>query len=729
MKTLKKIFVGFINLFGIPHNNRYVKDYLNASNMRSAVYMSSIIVLLEMWMIVRRFVEDLVPLWQKSGSSNYFMDVFSNTSGFWLLLSLGITMLFYSLLYLDKKRRDKHFIVLLICAGITIVFTFLFPLELYPQAKLDKYLASPWKFMLLILLYSSIMLFAISTILAAFYQKKGGKQEWVTSVFVISCFAFACLVFGVRVSYSDFGNVVEHKQIICFLMMSLYVGCLLIWKPYVSVGILGTIFLLFHLLLTTLSDVRPVPDGDVVNYITFFISLSMVCISIYNQRVQQAKKDEILARSANVDSLTELHSFEYFIKLVGESINSKKAQLEKWVYLFLDITSFKIFNDQKGFAEGNKFLYSVGQTLSKYFQDGYITRQSDDHFLVFCPYVDIEEKLAIINEEIGKLDLDIRPGIKVGAYIFRDENEDPHQSVEKARYACGELKHTIGKNFLIYDTAMHDNYRLVQYVVRNIDRAIENGWLETYYQPIVLGDDNSVCEMEALVRWNDEKYGNLSPAKFIPALENAQLIYKLDIAVFEIVCKQLKHEIMNDLPVVPVSVNFSRADFALLDMFENIEKIASRYKIPRELISIEITESALSENAESLKVAMKKLKEKGYSLWLDDFGSGYSSLNVLKEYDFDLLKLDMRFLSTLTNNDKSRALISSVISMAKQIGMSTICEGVEREEQADFLKSVNCDKLQGYLFGKPVPYKQMQQMIEEHKIKLSGEIKRGRKVA
>ena len=145
-------------------------------------------------------------------------------------------------------------------------------------------------------------------------------------------------------------------------------------------------------------------------------------------------------------------------------------------------------------------------------------------------------------------------------------------------------------------------------------------------------------------------------------------------------------------------------------------------------IASDLAESALLEKGDVLKKAIKRLHEKGFSLWLDDFGSGYSSLNSLKDYEFDVLKLDMRFLSSLTNNDKSKALIKSVIAMAKDIGMETVCEGVERKDQAEFLRSTNATRLQGYYYSKPIPYKDMEEKIINHEVNLSKDIKKGRKV-
>ncbi len=728
---MKKVLDKVREILGLKHNSQYVKDYLNEANIRSSIYMSAVIVILEVWMILRYIIEGDVADAVKANNNNLFLGMFKTTQTFWLFLSLGITMFAYAIFYLYKKKSKVPYVVVIICAVITLIFTALMPFETFRSVKdangnVDGFPLT--KNLLLVAYYVSIMLFALCIICASTYKIKSNKKTWVSSLLVITFFALTCLVFGIRVSFSDYFNSAQQKQIICFLMMSIYIGCLLIWKPYVSLGILGTVFLGFYFLLKAFETHRPLFDGDVVNYITFFISLLLICVSIYDQRVKEAQKDEELEILATEDTLTGLLSFEYFISVTKRSIDHDRLKVQEWVYLFLDITNFKIFNDQRGFEEGNKFLHETARILNETFPNSSITRQSDDHFVVFTRNEGILEKIKEANQKIGKLDLDIRPGIKVGAYIFRDPLEDPHQSVEKARYACAFLKNDMAHNYLEYDLKMHENYRLVQYIVRHIEEAVEKGNIEVFYQPVVWAKDESLCSLEALARWRDDKFGFLPPDKFVPALEAAQLAHKLDFAVLELVCKNLKHCILNDLPVLPVSINFSRMDFILVNVVDTIESIVNKYKIPRDLIHIEVTESALLESQDNLKNAIKKFHEKGFEVWLDDFGSGYSSLNALKEFEFDVLKLDMRFLSGFTNNDKSKALIKSVILLANQIGMKTVCEGVERKEQSIFLKSVNCDRLQGYCYGKPDTYDKIEQKIAKKELILSKEIKKGSKI-
>ena len=753
MKFLSSLWNGFLNIFGIRKNTKYVKNYLNDANMRSGVFMSFIIFVLEVWLVIRQTNKYIYPtLINPENTAPWFQVVFQNTSLYFLMMFFGGAMFAYSLLYSSKKQSLAKMIIPIVAAGISLILVCLLPLEFkYKSINLaDPSKAKVIRGVFRLLFYVSVALFDLGIIFSSIYRHKGGRRGSLSSVMVISLFALVCLMFGVMVSYGDFisskiysiqtgtdeeGNPImkdfllnddKNKQIICFLMFSIYIGCLLIWNPLISIGILGVLFLGFYFAINHIVDLggRVVPEGDKINYITFYISLTMVCISIYSQRISEATKDEELEELATKDKLTGLMSFEYFILQVRDRIEKYNIQRSDSVYLFINVTNFKIYNDQKGFELGNKFLKDVGQILSEIFNTySLICRQSDDHFIVFAFNKDIEEKINLVNEKMKALDPDIKPGIMVGAYEVYNPNDDPRYAVEKARYAYSALKrNNNGKIVLYYDEQMHDNYLKVQYVVAHIDEAIEKGYLKAYYQPVVWSKGRTLCGAEALARWVDPKYGFMSPGMFIPALESARLVYKLDKEILRLVCQDIRYNIDNGLPVLPVSINFSRADFGLIDIVEVVESTVEQYKVPHELLHIEITESALTDEEDTLKLTINRLHEKGFATWLDDFGSGYSSFNVLKDYEFDVLKLDMKFLTGFSDNNKARSLIKSVINMAEQIGMKTLCEGVETAEQAAFLEEASCGRLQGYLYGKPLSYQDLMERIAKGEFALSDDI-------
>lgn len=258
---------------------------------------------------------------------------------------------------------------------------------------------------------------------------------------------------------------------------------------------------------------------------------------------------------------------------------------------------------------------------------------------------------------------------------------------------------------------INDQSRVHDYVTTHIDEAIANEWIKVYYQPVVRALTGQLCGAESLARWIDPEAGFLPPDKFIGALEESNSIYKLDCFVVEKVCSDIHERLVKGLPAFPVSVNFSRIDFTMCDMLRLIEDVIEKYDIPRDYIHIEITESMIVKDEDLMTNVIESFRSRGYEIWMDDFGSGYSSLTLLKDYHFDLLKLDMRFLSTMT--DRSKTILRSTVRMAKDIGMKTLSEGVETIEQIEFLTSIGCGKLQGFFYGKPMPLEEMLEHIEK----------------
>ena len=254
------------------------------------------------------------------------------------------------------------------------------------------------------------------------------------------------------------------------------------------------------------------------------------------------------------------------------------------------------------------------------------------------------------------------------------------------------------------------------YVTDKIDEAIKQGWIKVYYQPVIRSITGELCGFESLARWIDPEVGFLAPDKFIGTLEECRQIYKLDSYMIERVCHDIHDRFEAGLDMVPVSVNFSRLDFLMCDMLEIVEAAVQKYDVPRDYIHIEITESLMVSDGELMHRIIKSFRDKGYGVWMDDFGSGYSSLNTLKDFEFDVLKMDMKFLSSFTV--KSKAIMKSLITMAKDIGIMTLAEGVETEEEVEFLKEIGCGRLQGYYFGKPEPLESTMEHLREKGIKI-----------
>jgi EAL domain-containing protein (putative c-di-GMP-specific phosphodiesterase class I) len=208
-------------------------------------------------------------------------------------------------------------------------------------------------------------------------------------------------------------------------------------------------------------------------------------------------------------------------------------------------------------------------------------------------------------------------------------------------------------------------------------------------------------------------FGRMPPCSFIPILEEYHLIHILDKYIMETACKDVRDQFKKNSCVIPVSINLSRLDFELMNPAAELERCIKKYDIARKDVHIEITETALSSNDDKLKKILEAFRNNGNSLWLDDFGSGYSGLNVLKDFTFDLMKIDMVFLSKFDDNEKSQPILKSIVNLAQKIGMQILTEGVETQAACDFLSEIGCQRLQGYLFGKPMPVEELISKIKD----------------
>ena len=249
------------------------------------------------------------------------------------------------------------------------------------------------------------------------------------------------------------------------------------------------------------------------------------------------------------------------------------------------------------------------------------------------------------------------------------------------------------------------------YFLEHLEEAIQQGHIQVYYQPIVRTLTEEVCGMEALVRWKDDKEGIVPPNRFLPVLEREGRLYELDRAVLREICRMFKERIAEEKPVVPVSINLSWQDFLREDTFRFFERTLADANLQRNLVRIELGEKSLVDGTTKLKRAIDQFREAGYQVWLDDFGGEYSSLHTLKDFDVDLIKLDMRFLSAFT--EKAQKIVTSIVNMAKELGIRTLAEGAERAEHVLFLHEIGCEMVQGYYYGSPMPMERLETYVND----------------
>lgn len=416
--------------------------------------------------------------------------------------------------------------------------------------------------------------------------------------------------------------------------------------------------------------------------------------------------DRLNAEDTPLDAVTGLVPMQSFFKIMQRWRNDFNAYRDgsELVVLYIDIVNFRLINSRGGISAGDRFLRKVAEKLRVIFPVNAISRFDADHFVVLAH----EENMKTKARSVRDLFQEIAPsgvGINIGASVWTDHTLAPEEICNQAKAACDESRRHLNTYFAVYDEKMGQHLETRGYVISHVGEAIEQGWIRAYYQPIIRAASGVLCGVEALARWDDPVRGMLSPADFIPSLEDSQQVWKLDLCVAEQAFSEIASRMHQGLAVIPVSINLSRTDFFCCDIFSEIERLVVKHAIPRNTVHIEVTETAIVSQEDVVVKTLDRFRQAGYEAWMDDFGSGYSSLNLLKDYDFDVLKLDMAFLRKDTK--RSRAIISSVISMDKHIGIRTLAEGVETKEQADFLRRAGCEKMQGYYFGKPMPFDEM----------------------
>lgn len=401
------------------------------------------------------------------------------------------------------------------------------------------------------------------------------------------------------------------------------------------------------------------------------------------------------------DSLTGLQNTERFLEYSLTGIEKIRESGQTPVVMYFDLCGLKKYNSRYGLHAGDRQICALAELIGTYFGRDRASRFESDHFVVYAEEDGIESKLRALFSEMKKAGSGNNLAVKTGIYKFENDSERLTDACTRARLACESISQTTTSVYVWFDNSIQEHTALKFHIMRNFEKALKSGWIQVYYQPIIRSMTKTVCNCEALVRWTDPVYGMISPNAFIPVLEESGQIYRMDLYVFEQVCRDYLQMEKSGVSPIPVSVNLSRKDFMYDDLPDSIDRISQKYGVPREFTNLEITESFFVRNIDKVDRFIHRFHQIGYKVWMDDFGSGYSSLGVLKKYSFDELKLDMSFLQDF--DEKSRQIITSIVRMAKKLKVSTLAEGVETEEQFLFLREIGCEKIQGYYFAKPMP--------------------------
>ncbi|MEG2857560.1 MAG: EAL domain-containing protein, partial [Clostridia bacterium] len=409
---------------------------------------------------------------------------------------------------------------------------------------------------------------------------------------------------------------------------------------------------------------------------------------------------------AEYDKLTGLYNKKKFFEATREMLDASRG--ESFVFLRFDVDRFQLINSFFGVAEGDKLLIYIAKNLAhdakKYGKATYGRIESD--IVGFCVPYDADKLERMVKASKMTLarynpNYDIVPSI--GIYVIDDITTPIEEMYNRATLAAKTCKGNYVDFYAYYDKSMSRTITMEQEITNEMNLSLENGQFQIYIQPKYNVHTNLPCGGEALVRWMHPEKGMISPGEFIPVFERNGFITKLDNYVWEQACKCLSEWRARGIMPYPISVNVSRVNIYNPNLVENLLELVNRYNIEPELLNLELTESAYTDNPAAMKKVMAQLQSKGFIIMMDDFGSGYSSLALLKDIAIDVLKIDMRFLSETELPGRGENIIASVIRMSKWLNIPIIAEGAETAEQVDFLRSVGCDYVQGYFFARPMP--------------------------
>jgi len=435
--------------------------------------------------------------------------------------------------------------------------------------------------------------------------------------------------------------------------------------------------------------------------------------AIARSRMGMYEKMKVLAEH---DALTGLYNRSHFFERTRKMIDANPDTT--FVFIRIDIDRFSLINSFWGEEEGDRLLKYVAGCIRSESQAFEICTYSHINSDIFCfsaPYD--EEKLLTMTDNIRKSllhfknDYYIKPTF--GLYIIRDSEQPVETMYEKAAIASKTCKGTYNQFISYYDRQAHEELKWEQEVTSRMQQALDSGEFIPWMQPKYSLKSELPCGSEALVRWNHPTLGILSPAKFIPIFERNGFVSKLDYCIWESVCRIIRHWMDEGNKPIPVSVNVSLVDLYNPNIVQILCELIRKYRIPAASLNLELTESAYMDNPNMIKKVMNELHEKGFVIMMDDFGSGYSSLNTLKEIPVDILKIDMGFLRDADKSTRSRKILASMILMAGWLDIPVIVEGVETRDQVEFLKSVGCNFVQGYYYGKPMPPEEYERLVRE----------------
>lgn len=462
------------------------------------------------------------------------------------------------------------------------------------------------------------------------------------------------------------------------------------------------------------SEIQALENGA-ADYITKPYNPVIVKIRVRNVMARQENEWRKVRQKAQAEKISEMQSIIETDQLTGlynhQTMLEKTAKLVqenrsvKYCIVFLDINCFKVINELFNMETGDMILKTAGA----YFRTvvgkrGLAARLSADKFALCIPDDALDMELLIQGLDAVMRSLAVYRSIMFYAGVFAVDNVylAVNKMLDRAQIAMNTVKGNYNNRFAYYDEQLSASLMEEQMLVRDMEGAMDNNNFCIYLQPIYDTITNKIVSAETLIRWHHPQKGLMSPGKFIHVFEKNGFVTRLDRFAWGEACRFLSRQRDNGLSVVPVSVNVSRINMYDQSFVDYMLSLLAKYDLEPWMFRVEITESAYTDNPTQLTKVLKKLKNAGFTVLMDDFGSGYSSLNILKDMPVDVLKLDMKFIQDMDNSGRAETIMKSVVKMAHDLGIDTVVEGVETEKQINFLKSIGCHVVQGYYYAKPM---------------------------
>ena len=432
------------------------------------------------------------------------------------------------------------------------------------------------------------------------------------------------------------------------------------------------------------------------------------------ERIIELYEGKSIIKSAEMDDLTGLYSKEFFFEYIRQ-YEKYNAGCEMDA-IALNIEHFRMINEMYGRRLGDDVLRKTGIMLRDLFaEDVFIgCRLEADTFYIYVPHKEEYEDVFIeLQNELIRVTQLPRIRFRIGIYQSADSSIPADTRFDHAKQACDRIRGDYTRQISYYREEHGENDLYQERLINDIDSAIENRDFTVFYQPKydIRGEKPVLRSAEALIRWKHPELGMISPGHFIPLFESNGLIQKVDNYVWEEAARQIKAWRDEFGVTIPVSVNMSRIDVYDPELEKKLDSILERNEITSRDLMLEITESAYSESVGELIAVIERLRNKGFKIEMDDFGSGYSSLNMITTIPIDVLKMDMKFIQNMQKDEKSLKLVELVIDIAKFLDVPVVAEGVEDETEMNLLKNMGCDIIQGYYFSKPVPAEEFSAFI------------------